>query len=36
MHNLLRLVLLAAASAISFYFWMVTWHILVLWTLSSP
>src|SRR5688572_6344996 len=26
----------AAASAISFCFWMVTWHILVVWPLSSP
>jgi hypothetical protein len=30
-HNLLRLALLGAASAISFCFWMVTWHILVVW-----
>ena len=26
----------AAASAITFCFWMVTWHILVVWPLSSP
>jgi hypothetical protein len=36
MQDLLRRVLSCSASAISFYFWIVTWHVFVVCPLSSP
>jgi hypothetical protein len=35
-HNLLQLTLLGRSFCYLLFFWMVTWHILVVWPLSSP